>query len=174
MLRHRCRVSRSQGRRATARKTPRARLRLGALAIVLSIGWLAAPRAWATLGQSAESIAADQRHLRGELRSVAGEGFQMHEIASADGTTVRQYGSPAGTVFGLSWMGPTVPDLAQLLGPYFDEFRAGVRSPVRRHHPVAVRTEHLIIETGGHMRALRGRVYLPDLVPTSVPQAAIQ
>jgi hypothetical protein len=174
MMRHRCRARRSQGRRATGGARPRARLRLEALVTALLIGCLAAPQAWATLGEPAESIAADQGHLRGVLRSVAGDGFRIHEIASADGTTVRQYVSPAGAVFGVSWIGSTVPDLAQLLGSYFDEFRAGVHSPVRRHHPVAVRTQHLVIETGGHMRALRGRVYLPDLVPTFVSPGAIR
>ena len=163
MLRQRCQARGNQAQRAAT-----------ALAIALTTVWIAAPCAWAALGQSVESVAEDQRQMRGTLRSSQGQGFQMQEIASEDGNTVRQYVSPAGTVFGVSWTGPTVPDLALLLGPYFDEFRAAAYSPVRRHHPVTLRTEHLVIQTGGHVRALRGRVYLPSLVPASVAAGLIQ
>ncbi len=68
----------------------------------------------------------------------------------------------------------SVPDLAQLLGPYFEELRVAARSPVRRRQPLIVRTRHLVFENGGQVRAFRGRAYLPDLVPASVSLAAVR
>ena len=139
----------------------------------VSIVMLATP-SWAVLGEKAESVASDQQRLHGELRSTVGEGLAVHEITAADGTTVREYASPAGVVFGVSWRGPVVPDLAQLLGSYFPEFQQAAQSPVRRHGPLAVRTGRLVVEMGGHMRAFRGRAYLPGALPDQVSESVVR
>lgn len=129
---------------------------------------------WAALGRPVESVAVDQQRLQGERRSLAGEGFQVEEIASADGTLVREYVAPTGEVFGVSWQGPAVPDLALLLGDYLAEFRGAARSTTRRHRPLVVRTERLVVEMGGHVRALHGRAYLPGSLPDTVSQAVVR
>lgn len=144
--------------------------RLAVLAIVLS---RAAP-SWAVLGEPLGSVVEDQQRLHGELRSAGGEGYSVHEITGADGTVVRQYASPSGLVFGVAWHGPFVPDLARLLGSHFADYRQAVRSSVRRRGPLAVRTDRLVVETGGHMRAFRGRVYLPGAVPAAVSEAVVR
>jgi len=145
-----------------------------ALVAIVLLCFLAATPSWAVLGESVDSLASDQQHLRGELRSAVGEGFSVHEISSADGTFVREYASPAGLVFAVSWRGPFVPDLAQLLGSYFQEFQQASQAPVRRRCPLAVRTERLVVELGGHMRAFRGRAYLPGALPNAVSTAVVQ
>ena len=134
---------------------------------------LAAP-CWAVLGERVESVASDQQRLHGELRSRAGEGFSVHEIRVPDGTTVTEYASPDGVVFGVSWRGPFVPDLARLLGSSFPEYQAASRSPVRQRHPVRVRTDGLVVELGGHARAFHGRAYLPRELPEGVSEAEVQ
>jgi hypothetical protein len=162
----------SRGGHTVPRAPLHARVAAGLIAVVLC--GLAAPRAWATLGQPVESVAADQRFLRGEVRSTVGPDLRVDEITAPDGTSVREYVSPAGLVFAVAWSGPQTPDLARLLGSYFDEFQAATRSAVRRHHPIQVRSAHLVIESGGHVRALRGRVYLPHLMPESVSPAVLR
>ncbi len=141
---------------------------------VASISLLLAAPSWAVLGEPEETVASDQEHLHGDLRSTLGDRFSVHEITSADGTTVREYASPQGMVFGVSWEGPVVPDLAQLLGSYFPEYKEAGRSPARQRRPLALRTAHLVVELGGHMRAFRGRVYLPAARPEGVSQADVR
>jgi hypothetical protein len=135
---------------------------------------LLAEPSWAVLGESVGSVALDQRRLRGELRSRAGEGFSEYEIAGADGTVVRQYASPAGRVFAVSWRGPFVPNLAQLLGSYFPDFQQAVRSVPRRRGPLVVRSGRLVVETGGHVRDLHGRAYIPDELPPGVSEGGVR
>jgi hypothetical protein len=143
---------------------------LAATAILL----LRATPSWAVLGEPVSSVVSDQQRLHGELHSTQAQGFSVHEITTVDGTVVRQYTSPAGLVFGVSWRGPFVPDLAQLLGSYFEDFSRAVRSAVRRRGPLAVRTGRLVVETGGHMRDLNGLVYLRDALPPTVSEQALR
>ncbi len=145
-----------------------------ALAFVPLIVVLLAAPSWAALGESVDSVAADQQRLRGELSSTVGDGFSIHEIRATDGTVVREYSSPEGQVFAVSWRGPVVPDLAHLLGAHFAEFQRAVQSRVRRHGPLVVRTGQLVVEMGGHMRAFRGRAYLPQAVPAAVSAAVVR
>ena len=140
----------------------------------VSISFLLATPCWAVLGESTDSLASDQQRLHGELRSTVGEGFSVHEIGLADGTVVREYAAPSGVVFAVSWRGPVAPDLAPLLGSYFPEFQQAAQSPVRRHGPLAVRTGRLVVEMGGHMRAFRGRAYLPGVLPDQVSESVVR
>ena len=40
------------------------------------------------------------------------------KLTDANGTTVREYVSPQGSVFGITWQGRSTPDMNQLLGTY--------------------------------------------------------
>jgi hypothetical protein len=147
---------------------------LRATLAVASVCLALATPSWAVLGERAESVVSDQQRLHGELRSQPGEGYSVHEIRAADGTNVREYASPDGVVFGVSWRGPFVPDLARLLGSSFPEFQAAGRFAVRPRRPVRVRTDGLVVELGGHVRAFHGRAYLPRELPEGVSEAAVQ
>ncbi len=135
---------------------------------------LPAVPSWAVLGESVGSLAADRQRLRGELRSSAGEGFSVYEIAGTDGTVVRQYASPSGRVFAVAWRGPFVPELAPLLGSYFPEFQQAARSAVRRRGPLVSRTSRLVVETGGHVRDFHGRAYIPGELPPGVQEGGLR
>jgi hypothetical protein len=149
---------------------------MGRLAVsgLLVFALLLASPSWAVLGEPVGSVASDQARLRGRLRSIEGEGYAVHEIQGADGTLVREFAAPSGRVFGVAWQGPFVPDLAPLLGAWFEEYRQAPRPAVRRRGPLSVRTEHLVVETGGHLRSYQGRVYLPDAVPAAVSAAVVR
>ena len=73
--------------------------------------------------------------------------------------TVKEYLSPNGTVFAVSWRGPRPPDLSQLLGSYFAEYQTAAAAPHAQRGHLLVQTENLVVETSGHMRDLRGRAY---------------
>lgn len=122
---------------------------------------------FAALGGDVTSIRADQAHMRAQGRVVQNAAFTVHEMQTESTTVVREFVSPDGKVFGISWQGPTSPDLQQMLGNYYSEFAAA--RPMRRlHGPVTIRTQNLVIQSGGHMRALTGRAYLPAMVPVAV------
>src|ERR1700684_555487 len=79
-------------------------------------------QAGATLGGDASTTQADQARLKASLRITPGEKFAVHEMTLPTGTVVREYVSPQGQVFAVSWKGPFKPDLRQLMGDYFDRY----------------------------------------------------
>jgi Protein of unknown function (DUF2844) len=129
---------------------------------------------WAVLGKPIASVAGDQQRMNGELRASTAAGFSVQEIAAADGVVVREYSSPAGDVFAVSWRGATRPNLVLLLGDYYPEFQQASRSTVRHRGSLSVRTPHLVVEMGGPMRALHGRAYLPERLPATVTAADLR
>ena len=135
---------------------------------------LGAAPAWAVLGESLRSVQSDQQYWRGTLIEVARQGYALHQITAADSSVLREYVSQGGTVFGVSWEGPVMPNLSQLLGTYFADFQQASQSPHRRRGPLVVRTDRVVIESGGHMRAYHGRAYVPSLVPDKLTQAVVQ
>lgn len=124
----------------------------------------------ATLGESVVSIQSDRKALSAEQRGTAIQnGFTVQEIKSGS-TTVREYVSPAGIVFGVAWNGLMRPDLTQLLGAYSNEYHeAWRRIPHNRGRShLDVKTNRVVVQQWGHMRNLRGRAYVPSLIPSGV------
>ena len=133
--------------------------------------------AWASLGGDTASIQADQLHMRGSRTIKAAESFAVHEIQSASGTVVREYLSPDGKVFAVTWNGRWMPDLRQLLGGCFEQYRAAVQPlsgarVVRR--PIVIDQPGLVVQIGGHIRAFSGRAYVPEMLPSGVRAEDIQ
>lgn len=126
------------------------------------------------LGGNEESVAADQVKFKAERTVVPRRDYQVDEISRGDGTLIREYVSPAGKVFGVSWKGPTLPDLSQLLGTNFAEFKNGLHSGPGRRRLAVVRNNDLVVESSGHTRAFYGRAYLNSMLPSGVTQEAVQ
>lgn len=139
---------------------------------------LAALPALAALGDNVASVAADRAHLHGQLKGVtASTGFTVQEIDELTGTVVREYVSPNGTVFAVSWTGPSIPDLRQIFGSYFQQYlsassRARHGAAARRHFEVT--QPDLIVQSSGHMRAFHGRAYVPSLIPSGITPGDIR
>ena len=112
--------------------------------------------------------------MAGQLRSATFDHYTVHEITTAGGMVVREYVSPTGMVFGVVWEGETMPDLPQLLGPYYSQFRDAVASIHRHRGPVYVQAGPLVVESGGHMRAFRGRAYLTNLIPAGLTKDVVR
>ena len=129
-----------------------------------------AQRIEATLGESVNTVQSDRKVLSGVRGATTAHNcYSVHEFES-NSTTVREYVSPEGIVFGLAWQGLVEPDLTQLLGNYAEEYRQAVRKAHHRRgsRRSRVKTDQIVVEKWGHMRSLQGRAYVPDLIPPGV------
>ncbi len=146
------------------------RIRCGILLGLL----LAAVPAWAALGGPEQSVQQDCERLAGQSQRTAFQSYTLHQITTKDGHVIREYVSPGGTVFAVAWEGPTLPDLSMLLGSYFAGFQQASAATVRRHGPLHVQAGSLVVESGGHLRAFRGRAYVSDLIPANFSKDMIR
>src|SRR5690348_16164022 len=129
--------------------------------------------AFASLGGDLSSVQDDQAHMRAQRRVLQSKAYSIHEMQIGAGTTVREFVSPQGRVFGVSWQGPVRPDLQQVFGSYYQEFLRA--APTRRvRGPITIETPNLVIQSGGHMRALTGRAYVPAMLPSNVKAEEIK
>jgi uncharacterized protein DUF2844 len=92
----------------------------------------------------------------------------LHELQTPSGVAVREFVSPSGKVFAVAWHGPSRPDLKQLLGSHFEEYRQALQARSSRRGPVFIQLPNLVVQLGGHMRDFMGRAYLPDQLPAGV------
>jgi hypothetical protein len=141
---------------------------------VLAALFAAALSGFAALGGSEQSVISDQIRLQASRKVVPEHGYRVHEITREDGTLIKEYVSFEGKVFGVSWKGPTLPDLSQLLGSNFAEFRNSLHPQAGRRKAAVVRTGDLVVESTGHMRAFEGRAYLNSMLPAGVTQDVVQ
>jgi len=127
----------------------------------------------AALGEPVASVETDRLQVGGTVRLLASAAYTVHELQAPSGTVVREYVSPAGIVFGVAWQGPSMPDLRQVLGTYFDRY---VQAASKRNArgPVAIEQPGLSVQSGGHMRAFVGRAYIPEALPAGVTPDTIR
>jgi hypothetical protein len=126
--------------------------------------------ALAALGESAESINSDRKALSAQRgATTTREGYSIQTIKS-DATTVREYLSPSGIVFGIAWNGLVHPDLTRILGSYTGEYQDALRQTPRKQgrRQLQVKTNKIVVEKWGHMRNLQGRAFAPALIPPGV------
>ena len=134
----------------------------------LTAPFVTAVPALAALGEDQSSINSDQVHLKASVRSVPHQFYSVQEMETSAGTTIRQFISPQGTVFAVSWQG-SAPDLEQLLGNYFEQFvTASKQQRSRRGRGIHIDDGDLVVDTGGHMRFVVGRAFLRSKTPTQV------
>lgn len=155
-----------------------------ALPLALALGTLllageAMVPARAGLGDPVSSVAADRVSMKGQLRTQSQPGYSVQEITAANGGIVREYVTPSGVVFAVSWSGPAMPDLQQTLGTYFTQYVSAVKSQRASgrgagHHHLEIRGPSLVVHAGGHMRQYFGLAYVPSLVPQNLSISALQ
>lgn len=137
------------------------------LAVVLSAA-LVPQLASAALGGPETGIADDAQVLKASVKSTDRTTYRVHSIQLASGTLLREYAVQGGTVFAVAWSGPSMPNLRQVLGQYFDTYVSGAKArPGSRHH-LEIRQNELVVQSSGHMRAFTGRAYLPQGLPSGV------
>lgn len=97
--------------------------------------------------------------------------YTVHEGVLDNGTRVREFATPAGRVFAVSWRGPVLPDLQALLGSHFKTFQTETdqtRHSGRRGAPVNLRRTDLVLKSSGRMGNFFGHAYVPALIPSNV------
>jgi hypothetical protein len=141
-------------------------IRATLLGLALAAG---ATQAMATLGQAPSTLPAASVAMPASNTSPSF--YTTHEALLENGTTIREFATPAGVVFAVAWRGPVLPDLSALLGDYFKTFKAETeqaRTLGKRGSPVTIQRSDLVVSSGGRMRNFFGYAYAPALVPTGV------
>jgi hypothetical protein len=145
------------------------------VATLLPVALLLLPvSATAALGGDATSLQSDLAHMKASLRTSPGAKFTVHEMTLPYGTTVREYMSPQGAVFAVTWKGPVKPDLRQLMGNYFDQYLQAAPNTRGAHSAAVLMQPNLVVRSTGHMRAFSGHAYLPQLMPAGVSAADLR
>ena len=149
-----------------------------ALAIAL---FAQATPALATLDQNESSINNDITHMKAAKHRklpYGGNGgtSHVHEL-TIDENTIRQYADADGHIYAITWKGISQPDLSVLLGDHFTEYaiQAKVGALARGGRgPRRIQTNGVVVETSGHMRALRGIAYIPKQLPAGINAGDLQ
>lgn len=155
--------------------TPRsARLALSLLIVGSSPLW--AGPALAALGSDASSIQAEATEWHGVVSSEYLQQYDLWEISTESGMRVREYLGRDGIVFAVSWSGPVLPDLQQLLGTHYPEYTAGLAALTQPglRRSLRLASPNLVVESGGHLRAFAGRAYLPAQIPAGLSAAELR
>jgi len=142
-------------------------MRLGLVAICLSLGCLSAGCASASLGGGYDSVVADRAQISARLRSTSVADHQVHRLTLINGAVRKEFAASGGAVFAISWSGRAKPDLRQLMGPYFSRFQARTAtvSGRRIRRALVARQSDLVVFSGGANGAFWGYAYLPKALP---------
>ena len=124
--------------------------------------------AGAALGQPEASAAADALALKGSIKSTEQASYRIHTIELPSGAVLREFATPGGNVFAVAWSGPSLPNLRQSLGQYFDEYVTAAQAKRGSHHQLVIQQDDLVVQSSGHMRDFSGRAYVPRALPAGV------
>ncbi|MBU6489980.1 MAG: DUF2844 domain-containing protein [Burkholderiales bacterium] len=160
----------------------RATLTVGAFAAVPSFAWAVlggAPMAAPSDANTVVTAARVASAVTGGASSgtIASSPYSVRSTTYSTGTQVREYIGAGGTVFGIAWNGPRMPDLQTLLGNYFPRYANGVKAQRAARHargPVAVEQSDLVVHSGGHMGSFFGQAWLPSALPAGMTGADIK
>lgn len=143
-------------------------------AVAVSILSLPVP-AWAVLGGKAASVQADQASMKAAVRPGAQTSqYTVQSLQTQSGITIREFIDSHDNVFAVTWQGPFMPNLKQLLGQYFSRYVKAARNRHGGHHHLAVADSKLVVHSQGHMRAFSGMAYLPAQLPPGVNPADLK
>jgi hypothetical protein len=160
---------------------------LASLAAGLTFSVLAVSPAYAVLGGApmtaptgatvSNSVSHAASAPAGSAAAASTSTFTVRTTTLAVGTVVNEYVGADGTVFGIAWQGPRIPDLPTLLGSYFPQYVQGIQNQRANgggRGPVSVAGSALVVRSGGHMGAFVGQAYLPQALPAGVSASDIQ
>jgi hypothetical protein len=121
--------------------------------------------ALAALGGDASSVETDRVSMKGAVRVTPGVDYDIHEIQTPAGTVIHEYVSAQGKVFAITWHGPGLPDLGQLLGSYSAQLSQAAARPHYNHHHLRIETADVVMQSDAHLRTRSGRAWVPALLP---------
>jgi Protein of unknown function (DUF2844) len=139
--------------------------RVGQVAGVMLILFSRPHSALAALGEQPTSFIAEQTQTQSAAQITQAANYTVQQIVMPSGTVVKEYVLSNGNVFAVAWSGPSMPDLRQLLGQYFDGYTAAAKQKRSGRGKVVIEQPELVVRSGGHMHAFSGSAYLPALLP---------
>jgi len=141
--------------------------------LILTLGTVPA---WAVLGQYESSVGVDQKYLRSEDRVQNFQAYKVHQLTATSGTIVREYVSPKGLVFGVTWQGRFMPNMEQLLGSYATNLQTATKAQTQVRHlrGVTVKTSDFVFVNNGNMRFRKGSAYVPSLIPSNISAEVVR
>ena len=141
------------------------------LLLALSMTIVAVP-ALATLG-GAVTKEAKQIQVQNSVVS-AQPTLNVFQFSLPSGTEVKEYTDSNGVVVAVSWQGPAMPNLEQLLGAHFQTFINRPTNSNQSHRRVVMNTPELVAQVHGHVGAFKGVVYNPSALPAGFNTQSIQ
>jgi len=111
------------------------------------------------------------------MHQASNSAVRWQESTDANQIRVRQYVSSSGQVYAVSWDGPAMPDVAVLLGTWFDRYRQDASAALPNAsglHSSRVSSSDLMVETAVRLRDFSGRAWLPSALPAGVAAADIE
>ncbi|MDR6504056.1 hypothetical protein J2785_007250 [Burkholderia ambifaria] len=103
--------------------------------------------------------------------------YSIVETRLSAGDILREYVAYDNRVFAVVWEGRHMPDMATLLGGYFNQYRTALmkqRTSRDSHTPVGVVLDDLIVYVSGRTHNVYVRVWLPKALPAGVQPNAIR
>ncbi|SAL69103.1 hypothetical protein AWB69_08146 [Caballeronia udeis] len=155
-------------------------LRAMAAALVIAASGPAHAQLGATVVIAATGIASSSNladAAASVLHQATNNAVRWQESADANQIRVRQYVSSSGQVYAVSWDGPAMPDVAVLLGTWFDRYRQEASAALPNAsglHSSRVSSSDLMVETAVRLRDFSGRAWLPNALPAGVTAADIE
>jgi len=134
------------------------------------------PTTWAVLGEPVSAVETDRVALAGQLSMIPAQLYTIQEITTSE-LVVREYVF-SDTVFAVAWRGRRPPNLVSLLGSYFQEYQEAAAAVAsngpRMRGMTRIQGARVVVEAGGHPGDIRGRAYIPSLLPSGVTKEMIQ
>lgn len=133
---------------------------------------LSSASAWASLGE--DGLRLDAVHRRqAQMSTPSGVPFTQQQFELKSGTVVQAFRDRSGAVFALSWSGPFLPDMRELLGPHFTALSEQQRRP-GPGGSLVVRNERVVVVSEGRLGAFHGRAWLPGQLPAGFQPGDLQ
>jgi len=98
-----------------------------------------------------------------QVAPAAGGAYTHVQRQLDSGTVVHEFAGADGKVFAVSWNGPFLPDLRELLGPSFAALQDSAARG--RTSALSISRPDLVLVSAGHMRGFEGRAWLPPKLP---------
>jgi hypothetical protein len=132
-----------------------------------TVGLFAGP-ARAALGDDVSTVENDRVLMHATLQIRHKSSYDIHELCTQAGSTVREFVGGDGKVFAVSWSGGWRPNLRDILGTHYDRYIEATRGKRRARGPVRVELPGMVVVMGGYLRTFWGHVYLTDQLPAGV------
>jgi len=130
---------------------------------------------WAELGGKKTSTLVGSIYSKAPHKAASNSDFEVDKITLDSGTVITEYVSLSGTVFGVSWTGPTKPNLKEIFGnSNYERYVSHVQKTASPRARLNLNDSDLVIESSGHQGHFFGRAFLPLEVPPNMKTDEIQ